>query len=377
MLKLQFNIILSNPEMFNFHHVTSRFLFLALMLSGRFLMAQDDVIYLKNKEKKFGRITAVSQSKVDFQPGADAAEEKLSHDQIELILFGNSSFLTFPTDYRGVDGPVENRHKEDWILTKDDKIIACNIEDGESDPMRVFLPGDSAAKTYQVPKSSLTALLFANGKKQFLGTPASRIAEILKKRQFENPGLFLAGFQVKKESAAKNRNSSLSLDDASLEQFRTKSLQKIEELRLYLNGIANKSTEQAVAENMVRQAVALFIHDTVTVETTRQNGEKKQEFIRNYLTKLRMLKYSSVKIEWSETQYISSIKKAPDGNYYGVVSFIQKFTGDIPDSKKVFEDVTRKNIEVILKSYTKEVDGESLELWDVFLGNIGISASKS
>jgi len=369
-------ILLNHLKMSRIYKKSSLWLFLVFMFSGRFLMAQEDVIYLKNKDKKFGRITAVSQTKVEFQPGADAAEEKVNHDQIELILFRNSSFITFPTEYRGVDGPVENRHQEDWILTKDDRIVACSIEDGESDPMKVFVKGDSASKTYQVPKGSVTAVLFADGKKQFLGTPASRIAEILKKRQFENPLSFLTAFEVKKESAAKSRNGSLGLDDASLEQFKTKSLQKIEELRTYLNGIANKTTEQAVAEKMVRQAVALFIHDTVTVETTRPNGEKKQEFIRSYLTKLRMLKYSSVKIEWSETQYISQIKKAPDGNYYGIVSFVQKFTADVPDSKKVFEDVTRKNIEVILRSYTKEVDGESLELWDVFLGNIGISASK-
>jgi hypothetical protein len=356
---------------------STRLVFLLFFLaSSRFGMAQEDVVFLKNADKKIGLITAVSQSKVEYQPGADATVEKIDKDQIELVLFGNSSFLVFPNDYKGVDGPMENRHKEDWILTKDEQIVVCSIENGASDPMSVFIPGDSSRKTYQVPKSSVNALLFGNGNRQFLGNSASLIAGILRKRQMKNSAEFLAQFEVKKETPKRNNNGSIGLDEASVEQFKVKSLQKIEELRMYLNGIANKSTEQAVAEKMVKQAVDLFIHDTVIVETTRPNGERKQEFVRNYLTKLRMLKYSSVKIEWSETQYISQIKKAPDGNYYGVVSFIQKFTADLPDSKNVFEDVTRKNIEVILKSYKKEVDGESLELWDVFLGNIGISASK-
>lgn len=356
---------------------TRIFLAAALFLiSGKYILAQEDVIYLKNKDKKFGRITSVSQSKVEFQPGGDAAEEKVSHDQIDLILFGNSSFLVFPTDYRGADGPTENRHKEDWLLTKDESIVACTIEDGESDPMKVYIAGDSSQKTYLVPKSSVGAILFSSGKKQFLGSPVSFIAGVLRKKQMKDAKEFLARFDVKTESPKRDNNGSLGLDKASIEQFKVKSLQKIDELKKYLNGIANKSTEQAVAEKMVNQAVALFIHDTVTVETTRPNGERKQEYIRNYLTKLRMLKYSSVKIEWSETQYISQIKKAPDGNYYGVVSFIQKFTANMPDNKNSFEDITRKNIEVILKSYRKEVDGETLELWDVFLGNIGISANK-
>ena len=73
---------------------------------------------------------------------------------------------------------------------------------------------------------------------------------------------------------------------------------------------------------------------------------------------------------------VRHFRKGPDGNYYGVISIQQKFTGFI-DNKPVFADVTTKNIEIVLKTYKKEVDGESLELWDVFLNNVGISESKS
>jgi hypothetical protein len=112
------------------------------------------------------------------------------------------------------------------------------------------------------------------------------------------------------------------------------------------------------------------------VETTKPNGEKDQTPIRKYLAKLRLLKYSKVLIEWTDISYVSNLRKAPDGNYYGVISLQQKFSGFI-DNKMVYSDVTRKNIEVVLKTYKKEVEGESVELWDVFLNNIGISATRN
>lgn len=347
-----------------------------VMITG-ILRAQDDAIYLKNNEKKIGRVTEINASKVEVQMDADGNTRKFEKADLELILFSNGSYLTFPNEYKGTEGPAENRHSEDWLLTKDQSIIACRISNGEGDPIEVVLSGGNQDRRFEVPKAQLSAILFANGRKQFLGSPASLVAAILKKEAFKPAADFLAPFENKKTGSGEDKKfeGKLEIDQASKMQMQQRGLQKTKDLGKYLNLIANRSTETLDAEKAVDQAVALFLSDSSQVETKRPNGDRRQEFIRNYLTRLRLLKYSKVEIEWSDIAYVSNLRKAPDGNYYGVISIQQKFTGYM-DNKPVFADVTRKNIEIVLKTYRKEVDGESLELWDVFLNNIGISDSK-
>ena len=347
------------------------------LLSSGFLRAQEDVLYLKDNSKKIGRITEIGAKRIEFQLDSDGNNEKVDKDKLELILFSNGSFLTFPSDYKGLEGPSENRHTEDWILTKDEMIVACRIDDGESDPMKVSIAGDDKARVFEVPKSRINAILFSNGRKQLLGNPATWIAGCLRKKQMKNASEFLEPFEVKKAAVKESKEfeGKLDLDRTSQEQLQQRGLQKTKDLGKYLNLIANKSTEDGDAAKAVDQAVALFLSDSSTVETRRPNGQRRQEFIRNYLTRLRLLKYSRVEIEWSEVAYVSNLRKGPDGNYYGVISIQQRFTGYM-DNKPVFSDKTRKNIEIVLKTYRKEVDGESVDLWDVFLNNIGISDAK-
>lgn len=345
-------------------------------LLARKASAQEDVLYLKNNEKKIGRVTEISQKKVEIQT-ENNSNDRIDKSELDLILFGNGSFMTFPSEYKGSEAPTENRHPDDWLLTRDEFIVACKIENGETDPVKVRLAGSDSPKEFEVPRSALAAILFANGRKQLLGSKPALIAGILQKKSMKSGSEFLAAYEAKKAEPKQEKTVTgrLELDPASQEQLQNRGLQKARDLGKYLSVIASKNTEAADAYRAVEQAVILFLSDSSQVETKQPNGERRVDFIRNYLTRLRMLKYSKVEIEWSEIAYVSNLRRAPDGNYYGVISVLQKFTGYL-DNKPVFSDNTRKNIEIVLKTYRKEVDGESLELWDVFLNNIGISASK-
>jgi hypothetical protein len=254
------------------------------------------------------------------------------------------------------------------------------IQNADGNPVILSAMADTAKKDYQVPKEKLSAILFANGNKQLLGTKPILIADALQKKNMVQASAFLAPFEIKPkaDSAGKKKKlgPELDLDQASYEQFKQKSLQKTDDLGKYLNLIANKSTESAVSNKAIDQAVALFVSEESTVETTKPNGEKDQQPIRSYLNKLKLLKYSKVLIEWSDISYVSNLRRGPDGFYYGVISLQQKFSGFV-DNKLVYSDVTKKNVEVVLKTYKKEVEGESVELWDVFLNNVGISANRN
>lgn len=354
------------------------YLFIGLTLGFSYTMAAQDVMYFKNETKKIGKINEISKDKVEYQETPDAKPEKLNKAEMVLILFEDGSYLVFPSEYKGIQGPQETRHAEDWLLLKDLRIVPCNINNADGNPITVSTMGDTAKKDFSVPKDQLLAILFANGNKQLLGTKPAVVAEALRRRQIINPMLFLTPYEVKPVSQKKKKDlgPELDLDQASYEQFKQKSIQKTEDLGKYLNLIANKSTESAIANKAVDQAVGLFVSEESTVETTKPNGEKDQQPIRNYLNKLKLLKYSKVLIEWTDISYVSNLRRGPDGFYYGVISLQQKFSGFI-DNKLVYSDVTRKNVEVVLKTYKKEVEGESVELWDVFLNNVGISASRN
>ncbi|MEM7658534.1 MAG: hypothetical protein AAF399_20580 [Bacteroidota bacterium] len=165
-------------------------------------------------------------------------------------------------------------------------------------------------------------------------------------------------------------------DDGNLkvdmDEFSQKALDKTQTLGRYFTLIANKQTPYEDANAAIDLAVKLFINEDAGVEVSSANSvDKKMYPIRRYLDRLKLLKYDRIDIKWSDINYVSNLRKAPDGNYYGVISFVQKFTG-YRDGVAVYSDYTQKNIEVILKGYVKEVAGESVELWDVFLSDIGV-----
>ena len=345
------------------------------------LALAQDVIYFKNDSKKVGKISEISKDKLVYQETPDSKPEKVAKAELVLVLFENGAYLTFPTEYKGTEGPPESRHAEDWLITKDMRIVACVVQNADGSPIQVSAMGDTSKRDFSVPKDAILAILFANGNKQLLGTKPATIADVLVKKSMADANTFLAPYEVKPVADADKKKKGLGgpeldLDEASQQQFKQKSLQKTDDLGKYLNLIANRSTESTVANKAVDQAVALFMNEESTVETTKPNGDKDQQPIRAYLNKLKLLKYSKVLIEWTDISYVSNLRKGPDGFYYGVISLQQKFSGFI-DNKLVYSDVTKKNVEVILKTYKKEVEGESVELWDVFLNNVGISASRN
>lgn len=160
--------------------------------------------------------------------------------------------------------------------------------------------------------------------------------------------------------------------DLDIDMFRAKALQKTNDLGMYFSIIADKQTDWQEANKAIDLAVDLFVDEEARVEVgSLSRADKKKYPIRRYLERLKLLKYDKVEITWTEVNYVSNLRKGLDGNYYGVISFLQKFTG-YRDNRLIYSDYTRKNIEVVLKGYTKLSGGEQKELWDVFLSDIGV-----
>lgn len=161
-----------------------------------------------------------------------------------------------------------------------------------------------------------------------------------------------------------------------IEEFQLKGLQKIKMLEEYIQRITDKYTVQSSVDDAIESAVLLFDSEERTVEVSSVNNPAKSRLIvRKYLQKLRMLPYDNIQIVWAEFQYTSDFKMGPDGNYYGYIIFRQRFTAT-KDAQVAYEDMTTKKTQVILKRYSKNIEGQAVENWDVFLGDISVQQTE-
>ena len=170
--------------------------------------------------------------------------------------------------------------------------------------------------------------------------------------------------------------SKLVLSDADYQLYRAKALQRVDEFVSYLNVITNKSLSTVQKDEAIDQAVKLFM-PAATIEVTSNSRPGSRRYpIRQYLSRLKLLPYSSAKIEWSEVQYIKEMSQAADGNYYGVITGQQTFVGYGNKGDNVlYSDVTPKRVRVKLERRQVTFNGADVVNWNLLLGNIGVAAN--
>jgi hypothetical protein len=160
------------------------------------------------------------------------------------------------------------------------------------------------------------------------------------------------------------------------EEFHIKGEQKVKTLEGYIKQLTDKNTSQSVVDDVTENAVALFDNEDRTVEVSSLNNPNKVKLkVRKYFQKLSMIPYENITIEWADFQYTSDFRMGVDGNYYGYIVFRQRFTAE-QDQIIVYEDLTTKKIEVILKRYNKNIEGQAVANWDVFLGDISVEQTE-
>ena len=156
------------------------------------------------------------------------------------------------------------------------------------------------------------------------------------------------------------------------EKFKLKAEQRTRELTTYIARISDKTTPPLEANKAINQALELFVSDTSRVEVSSKYKIRTIKYkIKDYLDHVKLLKYDKVEILYAKVNYVGNIRKGPDGNYYGAVTFTQIFRG-FRDGELVYQDQTEKRVEVMLRGYSKTTDGVTQDLWDVLLSNIRV-----
>lgn len=164
-------------------------------------------------------------------------------------------------------------------------------------------------------------------------------------------------------------------NEDELKNFQEKAQYKAGKFSEYLAIIASKNKALDDKEDAIRLACGLFISDTVRIQVSYCPKDGKPEIISrtliDYLRRLCWLPYDEVRIEWVEFSVLGKLHRGPDGKYYGLIGYVQRFQGIKGDM--IYEDTTFKTIEVVLVTYSKyDESGDERIVWDVFLSNIKI-----
>lgn len=346
-----------------------------------------DVIYFSDGTKVPGKVAEITSDKVKFKNLANPTGPLYSRSiaNVQVAFSSAGDYLVFAQAK-----PLSDKEKEDFINGKpkprpfdilvdaNGKILPMNITD-ETDTQ---ISASDKGAVVNLGKSNLVFLVRKNGTHQlfssaelalpYLAIDKPKIDALLS-QQAETQ--VAAAPQPAAKPAATNDGESIAPDMA---QFGTKALQKTEEFTGYLQAIASVSTNREAATKSISLACGLFLNEEARVEVSNTSTAVKNKYkIRDYLNRLmiRSGQYDKVSIEYANINYASKFKKGPDGNYYGTVTFVQKFQGFV-DGNLVYGDQTKRNVTIVLKHYEKAVDGASVSGWDVFLDDIGVVETK-
>ena len=353
--------------------------------------AAQEMIYLASGNKVPGEISEITKDSIKFtnEANPDGSVYHFAIAKVRFAFNATGNYLIF-----NPAAPFTDKEKDEF-LAKVFKPRPFNIAVDLSGKLLPFklksetdstITGTDNGKDFTLQKSSLAFTIRRNGNHDIFSTVDKALPFLTKDKLIIDSLLANAPAAVAKIDTS--ASSPQSEGDARYAQYITpdmamfgrKALQKTTEFTGYLHTIAAAKTERAAAVKSITLACDLFLNQGINsrVEVANdQSSESNKYLVSNYLNRL-MLKsgqFDKVNVEFADINYASKFTKGPDGNYYGTVTFVEKFQGFI-DGNLVYGNQTKRNIVIVLKQYEKEVNGEKTTGWDVYLDDIGIMESK-
>jgi len=149
-------------------------------------------------------------------------------------------------------------------------------------------------------------------------------------------------------------------------------LEKVKDLSKYISIIGDKETPWSEANRVIDRAEELFMQGSEMGVSSLVKPEIKYYAVRKYFERLMRLNYNKVEIEWYDIEYVSDLRRQPDGTYVGVITVFQKFKGYDKEGRLIYQDTTKKDITVYVKRKETQIGGRLIGFWDVLLGDIRV-----
>jgi hypothetical protein len=390
--------------------------FLAALSIG--CLGQDMIYYTKNKIDKW-RMTEINPQ---YIKAVDVSDPEMSYSttltNVLFVFNKKGDFLVIPKLYQDATGaekkikaffqPNNLFHSFDKIITHKNEIIVCTYEDladgkitykvGDksssiavsnialivfrSGDHKLFVSADKAYKTLSIIEQTYTDLALSQQQsQQNLPQKDSGVAKVEKVEKANDSTQATVKSDVASGTVtAVSNNSSTGavkeLEPSTVARLQNKALVNIKQLGDYMQIICQKDAEADELNKTIEQALSLFVAEARIEVSSITRSTVNQFKVKDYLVRMSLLKYEKVLIEWYNVQYTSQLRKGPDGLYYGTIEFEQRFVGITTENMK-YEDITRKSVEVVLRPYERLAGGQNTVEWDVFLGDIGVTATKS
>lgn len=153
-------------------------------------------------------------------------------------------------------------------------------------------------------------------------------------------------------------------------------LEKVRDLSKYISIIGNKDTPYSEASRVMDRAEELFAAESEMGVSSLNRKEVTYYKVRKYFERLIALNYNRVTISWYDIHYISDLERQPDGKYVGVVTIYQRFEGESEDGLK-YKDTTKKDITIYVERKKTQIQGRTVEFWDVLLGDIKVTETSA
>lgn len=154
-------------------------------------------------------------------------------------------------------------------------------------------------------------------------------------------------------------------------------LEKVRDLSKYISIIGSKSTDATEAIRVMNRAEELFMEGSeIGVSSLNNANDIKYYVVRKYFERLNTLNYNKVDIDWYNIEYMSDLKRQPDGTYVGVITIFQKFSGYDAEGRLVYQDTTKKDITVFVKRKETQIGGRLIGFWDVLLGDMRVKETR-
>jgi len=173
---------------------------------------------------------------------------------------------------------------------------------------------------------------------------------------------------VKAQTGEISKERKLAIDSLALE--------KVRDLSKYISIIGNKKTAFSEASRVMDRAEELFAPGSEMGVSSLTTKEVNYFKVRKYFERLMALNYDRVTIKWYDIHYISDLERQPDGRYVGVVTIYQRFEGESDDGLK-YKDTTKKDITIYVERKKTQIQGRTIEFWDVLLGDIRVTETSA
>lgn len=181
-------------------------------------------------------------------------------------------------------------------------------------------------------------------------------------------GFFIAGTVLAQSGGDISPERKQAIDSLALE--------KVRDLSKYISIIGNKKTPFSEANRVMDRAEELFTPDSEMGVSSLNRKEVNYYKVRKYFERLMALNYDRVTIQWYDIHYISDLERQPDGRYVGVVTIYQRFEGVSDDGLK-YKDTTKKDITIYVERKKTQIQGRTVEFWDVLLGDIRVTETSA